>query len=195
MEQTKKNKSGAAREIYEWVETFCLALAGVVLVFTFLCRFVTVDGQSMENTLHHNDRLIISDLMYTPKTGDIVVVQDSSEEYFKGPIIKRVIATEGETVDIDFETWTVSVTDKEGNTRILDESYVKKIQDMPMESGFGDSAVTQYPHVVSENCVFVMGDNRNNSLDSRYVGDIDERTILGKAYFRLFPFNKIGFLK
>ncbi len=195
-EQTKK--ANPAREIYDWAETFAVALTMVVLIFTFLCRFVTVDGHSMDKTLNHADRLIISDLCYTPKTGDIVVVHDTTEPHFQGPVIKRVIATEGETVDIDFGTWTVTVTDKEGNVRVLDETYVNYIEGASMASTspsiYYPHAPT-YPHVVDEGCVFVMGDNRNASLDSRFVGDIDERMILGKAYLRLFPFNKIGLLK
>jgi len=192
------NKTNPAREIYDWAETFGVALTIVVLIFTFLCRFVTVDGHSMDKTLNHADRLIISDLFYTPDTGDIVVVHDTTEPHFKGPVIKRVIATAGETVDIDFNTWTVSVTDIEGNTRVLDEPYVNYEEGLPMKgtsSSFIYPHAPTYPHVVADGCVFVMGDNRNHSLDSRYVGDIDERMILGKAYLRLFPFNKIGFLK
>jgi len=193
-----KKQTNPLRDIYDWAETFCTALAMVVVIFTFVCRFVTVDGHSMDYTLDHLDRLIISDINYTPKTGDIVVVHDTTEPHFQGPVIKRVIATGGETVDIDFDTWTVSVTDKDGNTRVLDETYVNFIEGVPMRS-VSPSLVyphaPRYPHYVEEGYVFVMGDNRNGSLDSRMVGDIDERMILGKAYLRLFPFNKIGVLK
>ena len=193
-----KNQTNPMRDLYEWAETFCTALAMVVVIFTFFCRFVTVDGHSMDYTLDHKDRLIISDINYTPKTGDIVVVHDTTEPHFQGPVIKRVIATGGETVDIDFDTWTVSVTDKDGNTRVLDEPYVNFIEGAPMMS-VSPSIIyphaPRYPHYVEEGQVFVMGDNRNGSLDSRMVGDIDERMILGKAYLRLFPFSKIGILK
>lgn len=199
-EQNIKNKNSqnknALREIYEWLETFCVALCVVVIFFTFVCRFVTVDGHSMDNTLSHMDRLVVSDLFYTAKHGDIVVVHDINEKAFNGPIIKRVIALEGETVDIDPESWTVTVTDKDGNTRIVDEPYVNKV-DAPMElpePSYVYPHAVSFPHTVDEGCVFVMGDNRNYSADSRYVGDIDKRMIIGKAYLRLFPFNKIGFL-
>lgn len=195
-EKTNQNKS-IIREIFEWLETFCVALACVVIFFTFVCRTVTVDGQSMEKTLSHMDRLIVSDLFYTPKHGDIVVVQDLSETAFQGPIIKRVIALEGETIDIDPETWTVTVTDKDGNTRVVDEEYVNKTDapmNIPKASYVYPHAVT-FPHTVDQGCVFVMGDNRNYSADSRYVGDIDSRMIIGKAIVRIFPFNKIGMLK
>ena len=199
MADKNKEKMSVAASVFEWVETFCSALFVVVLLFTFVCRFVTVDGESMLNTFHHGDRLIISDLFYTPKTGDVVVVQDANEPHFEGPIIKRVIATAGETVDIDPFTWTVTVTDTEGNKRVLDETYVNRV-DAPMtllanESFYYTNAIImeEYPHTVAEGCVFVMGDNRNASLDSRFVGDIDERKILGKAYVRVLPNPEIGF--
>ncbi len=193
-------KQSAVKTTYEWLETFCVALLWVVLIFTFLCRFVTVSGESMTHTLQHNDRLIISDLFYEPKCGDVVVIHDSTEPLFQGPIIKRVIATEGETVDIDKETWKVTVTDKEGNTRVLDEPYVRCDNfNAPMllldnEFLYPNAITTdEFPHTVEEGCVFVMGDNRNGSLDSRFVGDIDKRMILGKAYVRVFPLNEIRF--
>ena len=205
-------KQTALQNIFEWVETFCLALLGVVVVFTFICRFVTVQGPSMMNTLQDKDRLIISSLFYTPKGGDIVVVQDSQEEEFRGPIIKRVIATAGETVDIDNKTWEITVTHLDGSVEVLDEVYANKVYTDTDGDGKEDSLVPMtmeeyisdyfypdalkgddYPHVVKEGCVFVLGDNRTNSLDSRYVGDIDSRKILGKAYVRIFPFNTFKF--
>ena len=189
-------KRSAIAEIYDWVETFCIALCAVVLIFTFLCRFVTVDGHSMDYTLADKDRLIISDINYTPKTGDIVVVQDVNEPRFSGPIIKRVIATEGEIVDIDFDTWKVTVTDKDGNVTELDETYVnfEEGRRMNQPNPLSYPHAVSYPHEVTKGCVFVMGDNRNNSLDSRYVGDIDSRMVLGKAYVRIFPFTTFGLL-
>lgn len=185
--------------LYEWIETFCTALFTVVVIFTFVCRFVTVDGSSMNNTFQHGDRLIISDLFYTPKCGDVVVVHDADEKHFEGPVIKRVIATAGETIDIEPETWTVTVTDVNGNIRTLDEPYVNFIEGssmyVPVTEGYYTNALllSEYPHTVKEGCVFVMGDNRNASLDSRLVGDIDERKILGKAYVRVFPNPSIDF--
>lgn len=201
MSETNTKKNNIIASIYEWVEVFCVALFVVVLLFTFVCRLVTVDGPSMNNTLQHGDRLIISDLFYTPDTGDVVVVQDAnSPDGLQGPIIKRVIATEGETIDIDPETWTVTVTDKDGNVTVLDETYVNRVDGNMRIGTYGDTyfyknAITEseYPHTVEKGHVFVMGDNRNNSLDSRLIGDVDERMILGKAYVRVFPNPKLGF--
>lgn len=199
-ENNKKNKLIAS--IYEWVEVICTALFAVVLLFTFVCRLVTVDGQSMEKTFHHGDRLVVSDLFYKPEIGDVVVLQNANSEDIPNPIIKRVIATEGENVDIDPETWTVTVTDSDGNVTVLDEPYVNRTEGRMRVASFGDTyfyhnAITenQYPHTVEKGHVFVMGDNRNNSLDSRLIGDVDERMILGKVYVRVFPKPATDFSK
>ena len=199
-------KPGVMQAVYEWIETFCLALLGVVVVFTFICRFVTVQGDSMTNTLHNGDRLVISKLFYTPKTGDVVVVHDSKETEFSGPVIKRVIATAGETVDINNDTWEITVTHLDGTVEVLEENYANRVYYDADGNGEPDTLVPMtreeyisdyrfpnavkgddFPHTVKDGCVFVLGDNRTNSLDSRYVGDIDVRKILGKAYVRLFP--------
>ena len=202
MSENKTEKISLSQSVFEWVETFCMALVGVVIAFTFICRFVTVVGPSMENTLHGGDRLIISNLFYTPKTGDIIVLQDVllqedtvTGQSLQGPIIKRVIATEGEMVDINNETWEITVTHLDGSVEVLKDEYANKIYDSegnllnmsPYGMGMG------FPHVVKEGCVFVLGDNRRNSHDSRMMGDVDKRKILGKAYLRLFPLNKICF--
>ena len=189
-DETPQNKGARAflRNIYEWVETFAMALCVVMVFFTFLFRVVTVEGSSMYPTLYGNDRnmgtkgdkLVISDLFYTPKTGDIVVVRRENDT----PIIKRVIASEGQTVDIDFDTWHVYVDGEE-----LQEDYINRIPNVSMH--YGDMT---FPLTVEENCVFVMGDNRNNSLDSRYseIGQINERRIVGRVLFRILPFDRIG---
>ena len=175
--------AGFVRSLYEWVETFVLALVAVVVLFTFFMRAMTVVGPSMEQTLHQGDRLFISNLFYTPKTGDIVVVQDP---HFSEPIIKRVIATGGQTVDIDFDAWRVTV-----DGVALEEDYVNYLDGTPMRGqGYGLS----YPYTVESGHVFVMGDNRNNSADSRMIGPIEERRIVGRVLFRIFPLAKFGFV-
>ncbi len=200
----------AKREIFDWIQTFCGALLFGVIIFTFFFRIVTVDGESMLQTLKNGDRLIISNILYQPQRGDIVVIHDTEtkimlgQNAFGGPIIKRIIATEGETVKINYNDWTVTVTDKDGKETVLDEPYVNYIFEggteklKPVKSPdkiiYPQSIENNVEHTVKEGCVFVCGDNRSNSLDSRYIGDVDTRKILGKALFRVFPFNSLGVL-
>lgn len=181
-----------AASIYDWVETFCYAMALMVVLFLLVCRYVTVDGDSMRETLHHRDKLIISDLGYTPETGDIVVVKVPA---YQNPIIKRVIATEGQEVEIDFENWTVKV-----DGVLLEEDYINRDVDYNgvnddryvwMASPTGERVLR---FTVEPGKLFVMGDNRNHSTDSRssIVGQVDERQVLGRVLLRLFPFSAFG---
>ena len=166
-------------ELYEWLGTVVFAVTAVVLAFTFLLRTVGVDGSSMEPTLHHGDRVVITHLMYRPEPGDIVVItQPNSADV---PIVKRIIADEGQSVMIDFSAGTVEV-----DGVVLSEPYIKEPTHLKRD--------VEFPVTVPPGCVFVMGDNRNRSLDSRDsgVGMIDKRYILGKAVFRFFPFDQIG---
>ncbi|MBE6689475.1 MAG: signal peptidase I [Ruminococcaceae bacterium] len=176
----EKKKNSFTEELYDWVETFVTALVAVVLLFTFVLRIVAVDGESMMKTLEHRDSLVISGLL-PAKRGDIVVFQAIEDDY-NAPLIKRVIATEGQTVDIDFNTWTVTVDGEP-----LDEPYVNYIEGKQMRSG-----IIQFPYTVEKGRVFVMGDNRNNSRDSRSFGAIDTRNLMGKVLFRVTPVNKFG---
>jgi len=167
-------------EIFDWVEIIVLSAAFVLVLFTFVMRLAVVDGPSMENTLHDDEMLVISGLFYTPENNDIIVFNSPN---FKEPIVKRIIATEGQTVDIDFETWTVVVDGK-----ALQEDYIKR-ELAPMKN-----SDVRFPLTVPEGHVFVMGDNRNDSLDSRssLIGLVDERYILGEVKLRLTPFSKFG---
>lgn len=175
------SRSQLKREIFEWLETVAFSLVAVVLVFTFVFRIVGIDGDSMQNTLYDNDRLIITHLFYQPKAGDIVIITQPNA--VNKPLVKRIVAVGGQTVDIDTDRGLVYV-----DGEVIDEPYIKeptvKIPSPPME----------FPVTVPEGKVFVMGDNRNHSLDSRStdVGMIDVRYILGKAIFRIYPFNRIG---
>jgi signal peptidase I len=172
---------------FEWVESIVTALIIVVVLFTFLFRIVTVSGPSMQPNLHDSYRLILSNLNYHPKQGDIVVISHTTG--LSEPIIKRVIALPGQTVDINNQTGRVSVDGK-----ILDESaYIKNgITQVAQDSS--SNPVLKFPQKVPDGHIFVLGDNRTISEDSRYekVGMVDEKYIIGKAEFILFPFHHIG---
>lgn len=182
-------KNSIAAELFEWLEMAVLSACAVLLIFTFILRPARVDGHSMDYTLADGQMLLLSDIGYRPKYGDIVVFQKINAERNE-PIVKRVIATAGQTVDIDFDTWQVTVTDADGTALVYDESaYVNHPLGERMRAGD-----MTYPLTVGENQVFVMGDNRNNSLDSRYstIGLVNRDEIIGKVFLRFFPLNKIG---
>lgn len=184
-----KNKISATGEAFEWLEVVVSALLAVVLIFTFAFRVATIVGGSMENTLIENEKIIITDWFYTPKAGDIVVISRNIENnpdlsLNNGPIIKRVIATEGQTVDIDFSAGIVYV-----DGVALDEPYTKTPTNVQYD--------VKFPVRVPEGHVFCLGDNRNESMDSRDTrigneGMIDQRYILGRAVLRVLPLNKFG---
>lgn len=170
MENTKKYNSLC----FDWGEALVTSLTVVILIFVFVIRFIGVDGESMYPTLKHKDQLVISNLFYTPKYGDIVVLTKKS--FIEGPIIKRIIATEGQTIDYyDNKVWVDGV--------LLDEPYINHddfdaiVSDMP------------FPLVVPPDNVFVMGDNRNRSSDSRLskLGTVNKKLILGRVLFRVTP--------
>ena len=189
MKKNKENPVPAAAEggeqvktseFFEWIQCIVVALVVSIVIFLFFGRTVGVIGGSMETTLFEGDRLLISDLFYTPENGDIVVLRQPS--FRDEPIVKRVIATEGQTVDIDFENAIVYVDGK-----ALEEPY---LQDFSyFESQDFDRQIT-----VPEGCIFVLGDNRNASTDSRTdsIGCVDVRNVLGKVLWRITPLDSFG---
>ncbi len=186
----KETKSVWA-EAYEWIDSIVLTVMILLLVFTFLFRQVKIDGDSMYPTLQNGERVIISDVFYTPEYGDIIVI--SSEVYGNVPIIKRVIATEGQWIDI--EGGNVYVGEDRLNMYKVSDEFVGDVYTEEVVAG-GLLGYYEYPIQVPQNHVFVLGDNRNVSLDSRteIVGLIDCRQILGKALYRVYPIEKIGSL-
>ena len=168
-------------DLYFWLQALVMALVGLILVFTFIGRIIGVDGSSMMPTLHDHDMLLLQSIGYTPESGDVVVL--SKKSFREGqPIVKRVIAVGGQTVDIDYESNTVYV-----DGVVLDETYIlEPMRELP--SNFATHVV------VPEGSIFVMGDNRNNSTDGRSpeLGVVDERCVLGRALFVLLPFQDIG---
>lgn len=188
--------------IFDFIEICIFTLAGVFILMSFFFRYSIVDGGSMKNTLQHGERLILSSFLYTPECGDIVVVQDKSSS-LKDPIVKRIIAVEGQTVK--FTRTEVYVDGVK-----LDEPYVYTGDYV---NNFGASDEYRYsvypsdellPYVVDsvdgvyyevlvpDGEIFVMGDHRNNSKDSREIGMLHEDAIIGKAVFRFYPFSKFG---
>lgn len=165
--------------VYEWIQCIIMALIVCVVVFVFFVRLVDVVGSSMYPTLENGDKMIVTDVFYKPKYGDIVVFQ--KDEYADYALVKRVIATEGQTVEIDFDRHIVYVDGKK-----LDEPYIAE----PTENKIDFTGI----QVVPEGCVFVMGDNRNDSTDSRdeRIGMVDTRDIIGKVVYVAFPFDNMG---
>lgn len=167
--------------IFDFIELFIFTLAAVLVLTTFFFKHAVVDGDSMLNTLHDSEHLIVSDLFYSPKRGDIIVFQDT-DLFPNGPVVKRVIGLPGETVEVklnkngEYEVYI--------NGKYLDEDY-----DYTYPRG---NPTLGGPWVIGEDEVFVMGDNRHNSTDSRAVGPIKIDTILGKVLFRIYPFDKFG---
>lgn len=178
----RKDRRSWQKSVLSYLHDYVYILSAMIVVFLLLFRVVIVEGTSMNNTLLDGDYLfLVGNLFYhDPQPGDVVVA--AKDSFHDGePIVKRVIATEGQTVNIDFERGIVTV-----DGTVLDEPYIKDLT--TLQGGIS------FPHVVAEGCVFVMGDNRNNSLDSRssQIGDIDRREIIGKVILLFFPGTNRG---
>ena len=158
---------------YDFASVIVTSVIAVAVIFTFGFKISTVSGHSMNNTLRHGDRLLITAKDYSVDYGDIVII--SQPNAYNEILVKRVIGLGGQTIDIDLRKGTVSIDGK-----VIDEPYIKERMVVPGD-GF------DYPLTIPEGKVFVMGDNRNESGDSRFaaVGLIDERYIVGEAVYRI----------
>ena len=175
-QEDASQKKEDGRDLYEWTQALVCSVLAVVLLFTFVVRLIGVDGHSMVPTLQDGDRLLVLNALWDSDYayGDIVVLR--KESFMEEPIVKRVIATEGQTVDIDFASGSVYV-----DGELLEEDYIN--EPTYVEEG------TEFPLTVPEGSIFVMGDNRNHSSDSRSsdLGTVDTRYVIGRAVFLLFP--------
>ena len=172
----KLNTNTVTATVFDWLGSLVAALVVVLVIMTFCFRIIDVDGRSMEPTLINTDKVVITDLFYTPHDGDIVIISHA-EEYSK-PLVKRVIATAGQELRIDYDKNAVYVDGEK-----LDEPYIQGV------TVSGDVPAQELNGIVPEGKVFVMGDNRSISLDSRYrqIGFIDENAIIGKAQLDIIP--------
>ena len=169
-----------SENLFEFASIAATSVLAIAIIFTFLFRLVGVDGNSMVPTLNHKDWLITSTVVSDYKYKDnIIAVQPG---VLNEPLVKRVIATEGQWVEVDYEEGVVRVGDTKDTMVALEENYIAE----PATTRY-NTDTNEYPIQVPKNCVFAMGDNRNNSTDSRsyLVGFIDKRYILGKAQCRI----------
>ena len=179
-----EEKGSFKLDLYFWTQALVMALVFLILTFTLVGRVISVDGHSMVPTLHDRDLLLLQSIGYIPRQGDVVVLRKEGFIESDAPIVKRVIAVGGQHVQVDYSTGTVAV-----NGKTLDEPYINEIMVDPNNHFMNVLDVT-----VPEGSIYVMGDNRNHSADSRTreIGMIDLRRVMGKAVYRFLPAGRAG---
>lgn len=188
--------------LFDFIELFVFTLAAVFVITSFFFRYSIVDGGSMENTLHDDEKLILRSIFYTPECGDVVVVQDKSTS-LKDPIVKRVIAVGGQTVKFTRDAvyvdgvkldepyvYTADYKNPFGGEDVYRYSVYPSDPLLPLVTDREDGVF--YEITVPDGEIFVMGDHRNNSKDSRDIGTLHEDAIIGKVVLRFLPFSEFG---
>jgi signal peptidase I len=165
---------------FDWLESIAQAMVVVIFALAFVFRIVSIDGNSMLNTLNDKDKAFVYKFNYVPHNSDVVVI--ARGPHINVPIIKRVIAVEGDTLDVNYSDGTVAV-----NGKVLDEPYIAEHMHR--------RAQAEVPKVIPKGTIFVMGDNRNYSTDSNDFGVVDVKYVIGKAVYIIFPFYRIGSIK
>lgn len=187
-ENPTEKQNSFPKALIEQVELVVIVFAVIVLMFSLVARICQVSGDSMNNTLINGENVLVSNLFYTPQKGDIIVFHQSGEgeNDYNEPIVKRVIGVAGDTVRVEHQKngMKVTVTDKDGNSTVLEEDYAR------YEYPTYQDSVTY----VEEGTVFVLGDNRSESADSRSsrIGLVDTRRVLGRVVVRVTPFSRFG---
>ena len=171
------------KESYDWIQSIIAALIICIVTFLFFVRVIDVKGDSMNPTLVNGEKMLVSGLFYKPKPGDVVIFKTDDYDPDKA-LVKRVIATGGQVVNIDFDRGVVYIDDEP-----IEEDYISELTRVKIDF--------RGPWTVPEGSVFVMGDNRNKSTDSRdkRIGNVDEREIIGRAYAVIYPFGVWRFIK
>ncbi len=192
-----KEQDSWRQSLFEWLELLAVVLVIIVTLFTFVVSIVGVDGSSMYPTLHDRDLMLVQRIAYTPRQGDVIVLR-KDHTFGDQALVKRVIATGGQTVYIDYDNNTITV-----DGEILEEPYLNYEYDDMYGSDYMADKVDLDPQYVNqeftvpEGCVFVCGDNRNHSSDSRVaqLGMVDERYVIGRVLLVFFPFSDFGWVR